>query len=126
MLKQFRLKAKVYNRPYGNKIFMKKTLEEGSAFTPYVGGNLLDILSIQEERVVRNDNTISYNNVILQIPKSKHRYHYVKCKVMVHEYYDGKISIFYGPHKLASYDSDGKNIDQITEGSNIIKLSEAA
>jgi hypothetical protein len=45
---------------------------------------------------------------------------------MVHEYYDGKISIFHGPHKLASYDSDGRNIDQITTGDNRIKLPEAA
>lgn len=104
--------------PAFNKVFMKNTREEESAFTPYLGRDLLDILSIQEERVVRNDNTISYNNIILQIPQVKHRYHYVKCKVMVHEYYDGKISIFHGPNKLASYNSDGTNIDKIEEKSN--------
>ncbi len=112
--------------PEFNKIFMKDATEEGSAFTPYIGRDLLDILSTQEERVVRNDNTISYNNLILQIPKVKHRHHYVKCKVMVHEYYDGKIAIFHGPHKLTSFNSDGKNIDIIAEEINNSKLSKAA
>ena len=46
---------------------------------------------------------------------------------MVHEYYDGKIAIFHGPHKLASYSSDGNNLDQIVEKSNdSSKLLEAA
>ena len=57
--------------PEFNKVFMKKPIEEGDAFTPYVGRDLKDILSIQNERVVRNDNTVSYNNLILQIPESK-------------------------------------------------------
>lgn len=113
--------------PEFNKVFMKDVKEEGIAFTPYLGKDLLDILSIQAERTVRNDNTISYNNLLLQIPQSKHRYHYVKCKVMVHEYYDGKVSIFHGPHKLASYDSEGKNIEQIVaKTNNSSKLLEAA
>ena len=61
------------------------------AFTPYFGRDLLDILSIQQDRIVRNDNTVSYKNLILQIPQSKHRYHYVKCKVICDKWSHGKV-----------------------------------
>jgi hypothetical protein len=54
-------------------------------------GNLQDILSIQEERVVANDNTVRYKNRTLQIPADRHRHHYVKARVRVHEYPDGHL-----------------------------------
>jgi hypothetical protein len=33
-------------------------VEAGTAFVPWVGGSLADILCVQEERVVANDNTV--------------------------------------------------------------------
>ena len=60
---------------------------KGSAFVPYAGA-LEDILCIQEERTVGNDNTVRYKNLVLQIPEDRHRHHYVKAKVRVHEYPD--------------------------------------
>lgn len=79
---------------------------EGSAFVPFAG-NLEDILCIQEERVVGNDNTVRYKNRILQIPEDRHRHHYVKARVRVHEYPDGRLALFHGPRRLATYDNDG-------------------
>ena len=77
--------------PEFNAIFMKPVEGNDSAFTPYFGRDLLDILSIQQDRIVRNDNTVSYKNLILQIPQSKHRYHYVKCKVICDKWSHGKV-----------------------------------
>lgn len=99
----------VFIPEYNAQFAVKAELEE-SAFIPYVGRDLLDILCIQEERVVSKDNTISYKNIILQIPADNYRYHYVKCKITVNEYYDGRLAIFHGPRKLASYDAKGKMI----------------
>ena len=76
-----------------------------------MGRDLKDILSIQEERVVAKDNTVSYKNIILQIPSDKIKHHYVKCKVMVHEDYNGGLAIFHGPRILARYTSSGKVLD---------------
>lgn len=86
-----------------NKLVMKKAKESDSGFIPYVGRNIKEILSIQEERVVNNDNTIHYKNKILQLPEDKHRQHYVKAKVMVHQYDDGTLDVFYGARKLATF-----------------------
>ena len=43
----------------------------------------------------------------LQIPEDKHRHHYVKAKVRVHEYPNGHLAIFHGPRRLADYRPDG-------------------
>jgi hypothetical protein len=78
----------------------------GSAFVPFAGA-LDDILCIQDERTVGNDNCVCYKGRALQIPADRHRHHYVKAKVRVHEYADGHLTIFHGPRRLAAYDADG-------------------
>ena len=77
---------------------------------PYVGP-LDDILCVQEERVVGNDNTVRYAGCVLQIPEQRHRRHFVKASVRVHEYPDGRLAIFHGPRRLADYEADGTLID---------------
>lgn len=93
--------------PRFNKTFMQPAREEGSAFVPVLNVPLKDILCLQTTRTVRPDNCVSYNGMALQIPEDRHRHHYVKAKVEVHEYEDGNYAIFYGPRKLADYDHDG-------------------
>ena len=95
--------------PEHNRRFREATDDDaGSAFVPWAGGQALaDILCIQEERVVGNDNTVRYLNRVLQIPADRHRHHYVKCKVRVHEYVDGALAVFHGPRCLARFHSDG-------------------
>ena len=51
--------------------------------------------------MVGNDNTVRYKNLSLQIPAGRHRHHYVKAKVSVHEYPDGDLAVFHGPRCLA-------------------------
>lgn len=89
-----------------NEKFGVKPSEEGTAFVPFVG-DLEDILCLEEERVVSNDNTVRYEGRTLQIPETKHRWHFVKAKVRVHEYFDGSLALFHGPRKIAAYRADG-------------------
>jgi len=94
--------------PDHNKRFTVEPEEEGSAFVPWIGPGLEDFLCVQEERVVTNDNTVLYKGQRLQIPEAKHRYHYVKAKVKVCEYPSGKLAIFHGPRRLATFDANGE------------------
>jgi hypothetical protein len=96
--------------PAYNREFAVAAVESGSAFVPWVGGNLNDILCVQEERVVRPDNCVAYQNKLLQIPADRHRCHYVKAKVRVHEYADGNLAVFHGPRCLAHYAANGKEL----------------
>lgn len=93
--------------PQHNAEFMAKAAAEGSAFIPYIGNNLPDVLCEQHERIVGNDNCVSFAGMKLQIPADGARHHYVKVTVRVHRYVDGTLGIFHGPRKLAGYDAQG-------------------
>lgn len=96
--------------PEFNKEFMQPQREEGTAFVPWIGGDLGEVLCEQHDRVVGNDNCVSFGGMKLQIPPDKHRCHFIKAKVRVHRYEDGTMAVFHGPRKLAGYDAQGKEI----------------
>jgi len=98
--------------PAYNRKFAHPSREEGSAFMPYIGPPLDDILCEQYERTVQHDNCVRFENLALQIPKDEYRCNYIKAKVRVHRYLDGTIAIFHGPRKLATYDKQGNLIKQ--------------
>ena len=80
-------------------------MEEGSAFVPYIGAGLEDMLCEQHERVVGKDNCVAFEGLKLQIPADRVRYHYVKVKVRVHRYLEGRLAVFHGPRCLARYEA---------------------
>ena len=92
--------------PDHNRRFAVRPETAGSAFVPFAG-KLEDILCVHEERIIGNDNTVRYKRLSLQIPKDKHRHHYVKTKVRVHEYPNCHLAIFHGPRRLAEYGPGG-------------------
>lgn len=96
--------------PAHNARFASPAEETATAFVPFAG-DIADILCVQHERVVAADNTVRYNGRTLQIPADRHRHHYVKAAVRVHEYPDGDLAVFHGPRRLARYDGDGNEID---------------
>jgi len=98
--------AQVY-MPAFNAEFMQPAMEAGSAFVRYVGRDLNEILCEQHQRVVGNDNCVSFEGIKLQIPKDRARFHYVKVKVRVHCCLDGSLAIFHGPRCLGRYDAKG-------------------
>lgn len=71
---------------------------------------LVDILCIEEERIVARDNTVAYQGLRLQLPPSPARAHYVKARLKVRQYPDGTLALFHGPRLLARYDAAGQVI----------------
>ena len=96
--------------PAHNARFARPAEAVGAAFVSFTG-NLEDILCVQEERVVGNDNTVRYHGRTLQIPADRHRHHYVKARLRVHEYPDRALAVFHGPRCLARYREDGTPIE---------------
>lgn len=92
--------------PQHNAKFIKAPADEATAFVSFAG-NIRDTLCIQEERIVSNDNTVRYKNLVMQIAADQHRHHFVKAKVRVHEYPDGGLAIFHGPRCIGKYACDG-------------------
>jgi len=93
--------------PEHNAAFAIAPAEAGSAFIPDRAGAAREILCLQEERRVGNDNTLKWRGLSLQIPPSPLRPHFVRATVRVHEYPDGRLAVFHGPHRLADYDPEG-------------------
>jgi hypothetical protein len=93
-----------------NARFAVKPEQEGTMFVADRDGAYREILCVQEERQVGNDNTVSWKGRRLQIPEGPLRRHFVKATVRIHEYPDGTVSVFWGPHRLAQFTADGTPI----------------
>ena len=96
--------------PAFNAEFAVQATESGSAFVPWIGGSLDDILCEQYERTVGNDNCVRFEGLILQIPADRHRCHYVKARVRVNRYASGALAVFHGPRGLAYFTPEGRPI----------------
>jgi len=101
--------------PAFNRKFAHPAREEGSAFMPYIGPPLEDILCEHFERTVQGDNCVKFDNLTLQIPRDEYRCNYIKAKVWVHRHLNGTLAIFHGPRKLADYDNTGQPLKTKTK-----------
>lgn len=90
-----------------NSRFAVAATEAGSAFVADPTGAWREILCIQEDRTVGHDNTVKWEGLSLQLPPSRLRPHFVKATVRVNEYPDGRLAVFWGPHRLGDYDAKG-------------------
>jgi transposase len=94
--------AEVY-LPEHNHRFAVAPEEPGSAFVPCSPEHWREVLCVHDERTVANDNTVRWKGRTLQIPASKLRPHFVRAKVRIHEYPDGALALFWGPHRIADF-----------------------
>ena len=82
-----------------------------SAFVPVGGKDLERIFTLQHERVVNRDNTISFANRVLQIERTRWRGTLAGCRVVMCEHLDGSLTVYYGPHvvgRFAGPEQEGK------------------
>lgn len=93
--------------PDFNGRFTVAPAQPESAFTPVVGIDLELLLSARHQRVVRNDNTVTFKNLILQLPTTRERMHFVRCPVYVHQFPNGILGVSYQSRLLARYDANG-------------------
>ncbi|WP_428489195.1 ISNCY family transposase [Rhodopila sp.] len=93
--------------PEHNKRFAVEAEQEGSAFVADATGAWREILCLQDDRVVGPDNTVKWDRLSLQLPPSHLRPHFVKTTVRVHGYPDGRLAVFWGPHRMGDYDAQG-------------------
>lgn len=78
-----------------------------SAFLPCTRQDLALVFSIQTERTVNKDNTVRFNNLVLQIDRQTWRRSMEGCRVTVYQHADETITIGYGPQQLGKYSVDG-------------------
>ena len=99
--------------PAHNRLFAVPASETGSAFVPWNGNPIGEILCHQEDRIVGNDNTVSFERMRLQIEPSPLRTHFVRAVVQVRRYADATIGLFYGPRCIGRYGATGSPLESI-------------
>jgi hypothetical protein len=93
-----------------NQRFQVPASQRGTAFTRCPRRDLERVFSLQYERTVNRDNTVTLQNVVLQIEPMGWRATLAGCNVVVHQHLDGSLSISYGPHQLGRYSARGEPI----------------
>jgi transposase len=89
-----------------NQRFMVKAAERGTALLPLKRQDLDLVFSLQHERVVAKDNTVSFANRSWQLERSKLRGTLAGCRVLLHEHLDGTFTITFGPHVVGRYNEE--------------------
>jgi transposase len=90
-----------------NRRFQVAPKQRGNAFVPCRSRDLERIFSLQFERNVNRDNTVSFQNLSLQIERVRWRATLAGCQVVVHQHLNGTLSLTHGPHCLGRYDAVG-------------------
>src|SRR5437879_7165195 len=90
-----------------NRRFRVAAAQRGSAFVPCPQRDLERVFSLQFERTVNRDNTVSFLNLRLQIEPVQWRGSLAGCSVTAHQHLDGTLSLSYGPHGVGRYDAAG-------------------
>jgi hypothetical protein len=83
-----------------NGKFSQAAAEKGTAFRKCHRSDLDRVFSIQTERVVAKDNTVTIQDRCWQLHKTRFRHTLAGCTVTVCEHLDGRVSIQWGPHVL--------------------------
>jgi transposase len=89
-----------------NQRFRVAPIERGTAFVPLRRKDLDLVFSLQHERVVARDNTVSFANRIWQLERSKLRATLAGCRVTIHEHLDQTVSITFGPHLVGRFNHE--------------------
>jgi hypothetical protein len=93
--------------PDFNKRFTVRPRDAERAFTSLPGTDLELLLTVQHERIVRNDNIVVFDKLELQLPPSKDRTSFARCPVLVHEFLDQTIGVSFHGLLLARFDRTG-------------------
>jgi len=90
-----------------NRRFQVAPAQRGNAFVACRRKDLDLVFALQYERTVNRDNTVSFQNLNLQIERVRWRATQAGCNVTVHQHLDGTLSLTYGPHRLGHYTAQG-------------------
>jgi transposase len=98
--------------PDFNERFTVEPAQPETAFVPLKGVELELLLSVHYERVVRNDNTVLFRRQVLQLWPTEHRLHFVRCKVLVHEFPDETLGVSHNGILIGRFGPDARDVPQ--------------
>jgi Homeodomain-like domain len=99
-----------------NARFQAPAAQRGTAFVRRSSKDLDLIFALQFDRTVNRDNTVSIQNLRLQIEPVRWRATLASCTVKVHQHLDGSFTVTYGPQRLGHYSAEGVSLENENSG----------
>ena len=86
-----------------NRRFTVPPADPTPAWLPWPRGRSLhDVFCFKYQRLVANDNTVRLGAVVMDIPPNRQRISYARCRVDLHQRFDGTLHVFHNGIQLAS------------------------
>src|SRR5215470_7941821 len=99
-----------------NARFQVSAGQRGSVFVRRSSRDLDLIFALQYQRTVNRDNTVSIQNLSLQIERVRWRAMLAGCSVLVHQHLDGTFTITHGSQRLGHYSANGVSLENAKIG----------
>jgi hypothetical protein len=90
--------------PEHNRKFSKPTKAQ-AAWRKASSLQIEQALCFKQQRTVANDNTVTFDGVLFQIPKKSPYRSYANKRIDVHVLLDGAVEFFYKKEKIVAFDS---------------------
>ena len=98
-----------------NRRFTVPAAQRGTAFRSCRHRNLEMVFTQRYERTVDRDNTVRFNNLIMQIERAEWRRTPAACKVIIHQHLDTTLTLMIAGHRVGHYSAEGKLLTPLTK-----------
>ena len=90
-----------------NRKFAVPAAEKGTALRPYSWRDLEWVFSVQNQRVVAKDNTVTLRERAWHLERNRWRCTLAGCTVTIYAHLNGTVSVRYGPHLVGRFTANG-------------------
>jgi porphobilinogen deaminase len=105
-----------------NRRFMVPAAQRGTAFISCRNRNLEMTFTQRYERTVDRDNTVRFNNLVMQLERAHWRDTLAGCKAIIHQHLDTTLTLMISGHRIGHYSAEGKLLTPLSK--NQIKAVE--
>jgi len=98
-----------------NRRFTVPAAERGTAFISCRHRNLEMIFTQRFERTVDRDNTVRFNNLVMQIERAEWRPTLAGCKAIIHQHLDATLTLMIAGHRVGQYSAKGQLLTPLTK-----------
>jgi transposase len=98
-----------------NSRFTVPAVQRGTAFLSCRHRNLEMIFTQRYERTVDRDNTVHFNNLVMQLERAHWRHTRAGCKAIIHQHLDATLTIMIAGHRIGHYSAQGKLLTPLSQ-----------
>jgi hypothetical protein len=98
-----------------NQRFTVPAAQRGTSFLSCRHRNFEMIFTQRYERTVDRDNTVSFQNMVVQLEPAEWRPTLAGCKVIIHQHMDTTLTLMIAGHRVGRYSAEGKLLTPLTK-----------